>query len=100
MTVSGQHRSSFVRPAITLFVVPTFGVHTQSDCGLGAILRSGRGSHPGLHAEVLALHAAFAPHDHARLILWPGMAGCREVTRANALIAACPERDPRPGEPP
>lgn len=64
---------------------------------LDAILRPGRGPHPGFHTEVLALHPAFAPHDHARLILWPGMAGCREVERTKAFLAPCPGPAPRQG---
>lgn len=53
---------------------------------LDAILRPGHAPHPGLHAETLELHPAFAPHAQATLILWPGMAHCREVRGTKAFL--------------
>jgi LysR family transcriptional regulator, glycine cleavage system transcriptional activator len=53
---------------------------------LDAILRPGRGPYPGLHAEALDLHRAFAPHKRATLVLWPGLAQCREVQKTKTLL--------------
>ena len=42
---------------------------------------------PGLHAEVLALAPGFGAYKKASLVVWPGLARCREFTRARALLA-------------
>src|SRR6202042_2207310 len=52
---------------------------------LDALLRPGPGPYPGLHAEVLALAPGFGAHKKAWLVVWPGLARCREFTRARAL---------------
>ena len=56
------------------------------DGSLDAMLRPGPGSYPGLHAETLALHEAFAPNEEAALIVHPGLARCREVTAVKELL--------------
>jgi LysR family glycine cleavage system transcriptional activator len=53
---------------------------------LDAILRPGPGPYPGMHAEVLNLHRAFSPHSHASLVVWPGLAKCREFLKARSLL--------------
>ena len=53
---------------------------------LDALLRPGPGPYPGLHAEVLALAPGFGVHKKASLVVWPGLARCREFTRARALL--------------
>ena len=53
---------------------------------LDALLRPGPGPYPGLHAEVLALAPGFGAHKKASLVVWPGLARCREFTRARALL--------------
>ena len=54
---------------------------------LDALLRPGSGPYPGLHAEVLALAPGFGAHKKASLVVWPGLARCREFTRARVLLA-------------
>lgn len=54
---------------------------------LDALLRPPGGSHPGLHGERLRLHEAFAPHREALLLTWPGLARCRELVKARALLS-------------
>ena len=56
------------------------------DGSLDALLRPGAGPYPGLHAERLKLHAAFKPHREASLIVWPGLAQCREFLKVKALL--------------
>lgn len=53
---------------------------------LDALLRPGNGPYPGLHAEVVTLHDAFAPHREAWLIVWPGLARCREFLKVKTLL--------------
>ncbi|MEY9142104.1 LysR family transcriptional regulator [Bradyrhizobium elkanii] len=53
---------------------------------LDALLRPGPGPYPGLHAEVLALGPGFGSHKKASLVVWPGLARCREFTRARTLL--------------
>ena len=53
---------------------------------LDALLRPGPGPYPGLHAEVLALAPGFGAHKKASLVVWPGLARCREFTRTRALL--------------
>jgi LysR family glycine cleavage system transcriptional activator len=55
---------------------------------LDALLRPGGGRYPGMHAEVLSLNGGFAPHHQAALIVWPGLAQCREFLKVKALLAA------------
>ncbi|AWK86898.1 LysR family transcriptional regulator [Azospirillum thermophilum] len=54
--------------------------------GLDALLRPAPASHPGMHVETLTLADGFAPHREAVLILWPGLARCREVRKVKALL--------------
>lgn len=54
---------------------------------LDALLRPGPGPYPGMHTEVLDLHAAFLPHTKASFVVWPGLARCREVLRTKALLS-------------
>lgn len=54
---------------------------------LDALLRPGPGPYPGLHAEVLSLAPAFGVLKKATLVVWPGLARCREFTRTRALLA-------------
>ena len=53
---------------------------------LDALLRPGAGPYPGMHAEMLNLHEAFAPHREALLVAWPGLARCREFLKVRSLI--------------
>ncbi|HEV7368705.1 LysR family transcriptional regulator [Arenibaculum sp.] len=53
---------------------------------LDALLRPGPGPYPGLHAEHVALNDAFAPHREASLVVWPGLARCRELLKVKALL--------------
>ncbi|WP_275670514.1 LysR family transcriptional regulator [Paracraurococcus ruber] len=67
-------------------VQPTDDVGDLLSGAINAVLRPGRGPYPGLQAEALDLHPAFAPHRRATLVTWPGLAQCREVRRARALL--------------
>lgn len=53
---------------------------------LDAILRPGPGPYPGMHTEVLDLHRAFSPHSQASLVVWPGLAKCREFLKTRSLL--------------
>jgi LysR family glycine cleavage system transcriptional activator len=53
---------------------------------LDALLRPGPGPYPGMHAEVLNLHQAFSPHSQASLVVWPGLAKCREFLKTRSLL--------------
>jgi LysR family transcriptional regulator, glycine cleavage system transcriptional activator len=55
---------------------------------LDAILRPGPGPYPGMHAEVLDLHQAFRPHTQASLVVWPGLAKCREFLQTRSLLGS------------
>jgi LysR family glycine cleavage system transcriptional activator len=55
---------------------------------LDALLRPRGGSYPGMHAEEVSLHEAFAPHRRATLIVWPGLARCREFRKTRSLLIA------------
>lgn len=55
---------------------------------LDALLRPGPGPYPGMHVEVLNLHQAFSPHSRAALVVWPGLAKCREFLKTRALLSA------------
>lgn len=55
---------------------------------LDAILRPGPGPYPGMHTEVLSLHRAFSPHAQASLVVWPGLAKCREFLKTRSLLRA------------
>jgi LysR family glycine cleavage system transcriptional activator len=55
---------------------------------LDALLRPGPGPYPGMHAEVLDLHRAFAPHSQASLVVWPGLAKCREFLKTKSLLCS------------
>jgi LysR family glycine cleavage system transcriptional activator len=54
---------------------------------LDAILRPGPGPYPGMYTEVLDLHWAFAPHVRASLVVWPGLAKCRELLMTRSLLS-------------
>jgi LysR family glycine cleavage system transcriptional activator len=51
-----------------------------------ALLRPGSGPYPGMHAEMLDLNPAFMPHAGASLVIWPGLAKCREFLKAKTLL--------------
>ena len=53
---------------------------------LDALLRPGPGPYPGLHAEALVLAPGFDDARTAFLIVWPGLARCREFIRTRALL--------------
>ncbi|MEH2540430.1 MULTISPECIES: LysR family transcriptional regulator [unclassified Bradyrhizobium] len=55
---------------------------------LDAILRPGPGPYPGMHAELLNLHQAFLPHAQASLVVWPGLAKCREFLKTRSLLSS------------
>jgi LysR family glycine cleavage system transcriptional activator len=76
----GRRLSELVR------VTPTDDMADLLDGSLDAILRPGSGPYPGMHAERLTLAAAFAPHRQAALIVWPGLARCREFLKVKALL--------------
>lgn len=52
-----------------------------------ALLRPVSGSYPGMHAETIMLHDAFVPHREATLVVWPGLARCREFLKVKSLLA-------------
>lgn len=54
---------------------------------LDALLRPGPGPYPGMHAERITLPSDFAPHRQAWLVVWPGLAHCRELVKAKALLS-------------
>ncbi len=54
---------------------------------LDALLRPGSGPYPGMQSELLTLNAAFEPNHEATLIVWPGLAGCREYLKVKSLLA-------------
>lgn len=58
--------------------------------GLDALVRPGSGPYPGMQAERLTLNAAFAPNHEATLIVWPGLAECREFLKVKSLLAGHP----------
>jgi LysR family glycine cleavage system transcriptional activator len=51
-----------------------------------ALLRPGLGPYPGMHSEMLDLNPAFMPHARASLVIWPGLAKCREFLKAKTLL--------------
>lgn len=51
-----------------------------------ALLRPGPGPYPGMHSEILDLNPAFMPHARASLVVWPGLAKCREFLKAKMLL--------------
>lgn len=53
---------------------------------IDALLRPGPGPYPGMHSETLDLHSAFVPHARASLVVWPGLAKCREFRKAKTLL--------------
>jgi LysR family transcriptional regulator, glycine cleavage system transcriptional activator len=55
---------------------------------LDAILRPGPGPYPGMHTEVLNLHRVFSPHSRASLVVWPGLAKCREFLKTRSLLCS------------
>ncbi|SMF40886.1 regulatory helix-turn-helix protein, lysR family [Tistlia consotensis] len=76
------------RAADFLRITRTDDLAELLDGSLDALLRPGAGPYPGMHAEPIALGAAFAPHHEATLVVWPGLARCREVVKLKALLAA------------
>lgn len=56
------------------------------DGSLDAMLRPGSRPYPGMHVEKLTLADAFAPHRQAALIVWPGLARCREFLKVMTLL--------------
>ncbi|BAI76328.1 transcriptional regulator (plasmid) [Azospirillum sp. B510] len=54
---------------------------------LDALLRPGPGPYPGLHAELLTLAPGFGVHRKASLVVWPGLARCREFILTRTLLA-------------
>lgn len=54
---------------------------------LDALLRPGPGPYPGLHAEMILLATGFGTHKKAALVVWPGLAECREFVRVRTLLA-------------
>ena len=75
------------RAAELVRITPTDEMVDLLDGSLDAILRPGAGSYPGMHVEKLTLNTAFAPHRQAALIVWPGLARCRELLKVKALLA-------------
>ncbi|MEO3432181.1 LysR family transcriptional regulator [Inquilinus sp. CAU 1745] len=53
---------------------------------IDALLRPASATYPGMHAETITLHDAFAPHREATLIVWPGLARCREFLKVKSLL--------------
>jgi LysR family glycine cleavage system transcriptional activator len=68
-------------------VTPTDDLADLVGGSLDAMLRPGAGPYPGMHVERLTLIAAFAPHRQAALIVWPGLASCRELLKVKALLS-------------
>lgn len=58
-----------------------------------ALLRPAPGPYPGMHAETIALHHAFAPHREATLVVWPGLARCREFLKVKSLLEPARQKD-------
>jgi LysR family glycine cleavage system transcriptional activator len=67
-------------------ITSTDDVASLMSGALDAILRPGPGPYPGMHAEVLNLHRAFSPHSQASLVVWPGLARCREFLKTRSLL--------------
>jgi len=82
--VGSAKQSEFVR------VTSTDEVARLLDGSLDALLRPGAGPYPGMHAETVTLRPAFAPHVDASLIVWPGLAQCRQYLKAKSLLAETP----------
>lgn len=80
------------RPPSFLRLESTDDLAELLDDRLDALLRPGAAggslTYPGLHAEILPLHPAFAPHREAAFVVWPGLAHCREVRKARSLLTA------------
>jgi hypothetical protein len=55
---------------------------------LDALLRLGPSPNPGMHSEVLDLHHVFALRHRASLVVWPGLAKCREFLKARSLLSS------------
>jgi len=72
---------------VSVSVVATGDVAQLLNGELDALLRPGPGPYPGLHHQPLPLRPAFAPHEEAMLIVWPGLARCREILQVRALLA-------------
>jgi len=77
-------------------VTSTDEVARLLDGSLDALLRPGAGPYPGMHAETVTLRQAFAPHVNASLIVWPGLAQCRQYLKAKSLLeeASCQPDEP------
>ena len=75
-----EKQTEFIR------VTSTDEVARLLDGSLDALLRPGAGPYPGMHAETVTLRQAFAPHVNASLIVWPGLAQCRQYLKAKSLL--------------
>ena len=53
---------------------------------IDVILRADLGRARVPHAELLKLSKEFAPHRQATLVVWPGLARCREVLKLRTLL--------------
>lgn len=53
---------------------------------IDALLRPGPGPYPGLHAERIVLAPGFKGAETAFLVVWPGLAHCRDFVRTRALL--------------
>ena len=71
-----------------LRVTSTDDVASLLGGALDAILRPGPGPYPGMHSELLDLHHAFAPRHSASLVVWPGLAKCREFLKMRSLLSS------------
>jgi LysR family glycine cleavage system transcriptional activator len=69
-------------------ITPTDDVTDLLNGRLDALLRPGSGPYPGMHADLLRLHEAFQPHRQASLVVWPGLARCREFLKVRELLGA------------
>ena len=75
-----EKQTEFIR------VTSTDEVARLLDGSLDALLRPGAGPYPGMHAETVTLRQDFAPHVNASLIVWPGLAQCRQYLKAKSLL--------------
>lgn len=87
-----EKQTEFIR------VTSTDEVARLLDGSLDALLRPGAGPYPGMHAETVTLTEAFAPHVNASLIVWPGLAQCRQYLKAKSLLEETPCQPDAPAD--
>lgn len=76
------------KPGFSVRVSETDDVGALLSGALDALVRPGSGPYPDFRAETIRLADEFGDAREAALIVWPGLAACREIVALKGILGA------------